>query len=293
MKSIVDVLKNGWNERHKKDFYEDSRKSKILFSPSGQKLFEVEYSSKLEKFYFNKFGKERYNKPVCFFCDKNDEYHYLEQVARFKHLGIFFNIKSVGVFHFLISPWEHRELPTQDDIAALRQLSSTFSGLSILGNLKDSGAGYPIHIHYQTLFLKFLSVDFPCASFFSNEFLQVEIVEYPELIFKFSAARNNCDNVMNKVISRFPPPYNPLFYNGNIFILPRTKSVPCNTDGAKFAAAEVYGHVIARNLKMYNDMNYLKMLSALDDVCLPKLGEKAKKYKEAVLKILEENGNEI
>lgn len=289
MDQIRAQLLHAWNARFLRDFQADERLTKTLVSPQGKELCRVMHSRKLEEWYNSPQGKARYRKPKCFFCERHDEYWCLDTVLRLGHLGVYFNIKFVAPCHYLISPLsEHRELMDERDVAMLQDLAIR-SGLSIFGNFRDSGASYPEHVHYQSLDLMFPLTSTWGEEILSNGTLRLARMDYPVAAFRISPVGEDSEGTLvGRILTRLPRPYNPLFYSRNTFVIPRVKSVPANTNGFKFASAEVYGCVFTRSRETYDSFSYESMLAALEEVCLPAGSARALEFEQALLKAAEE-----
>lgn len=283
-------LKQAWSQKLSEEFDKDQRETKIVQSPDGRGFFRVVYSKKLEEWYLSPEGKARYDKPFCFFCEEHDEYHKRNETKIIEHLKIFFNRKFVMRNHWLVSPIEHRSEPKISDFAVLQRIAE-ISGLIIFGNLRDSGASYPIHVHYQTLETEFPAISLPGELIYENKYLGLEKLRYPELVFRFSCEQNRTKTTIDHIglaaISQ-PGSFNPIFYGKDIYLVPRTKSVPTNTGGFKFAAAEACGSFFVRTKKLFDIMDGKFILSALDDVCLPVDGIAAKLYEDRLITKIKE-----
>jgi hypothetical protein len=286
MRDLATELRTRWNERFLREFEADERQIKVLISPQAEESFRVIHSKKLEQWYFSPEGQKRYNIPKCFFCEEHDEYQVLEAVVQFAHLRVYYNIKFAARCHFLIAPFsEHREYPNQNDVTSLLKLA-LLSGLSIFGNFRDSGAGYPQHVHYQSLEIVFPIAERAVENIFSTDYIRVARIDYPVAAFRLSSVTKEGIELIAKAVPVLPHPYNLLFYGENIFLIPRTKSVPFNTGGFKFAAAEVCGVVFTRTREIYNCLDYQMMLTALKDVCIPHGGREAERFEERLIEIL-------
>lgn len=277
MSEIRDVLRTQWFEEFGKEYKGDAQEQKTLLMPDGEVLCEVIFSKKLEEWYESDKGKARYGKPECFFCDLHDEFRELREVAQWKHLRIYCNLKFVAPCHFLIAPQEHREYSNAEDIIALQEFACE-SSLVIIGNFRDSGASFPRHVHYQCLDTNFCVAEKKKIGLGSVHDICIERLNYPTAIYRlsprldrsqfpgFSVSQDRED--VARIICRAKKPYNLLVDSRNTFITPRKKSVPCNTGGFKFAAAEVFGKVYCRSRSFYDSLNTTLMLNALKDVCV-------------------------
>lgn len=284
MMTDIVSLKHRWSRRFGKVFDEDRREIKLIQSPDGRGFFRVMYSQKLEEWYLSPKGKARYDKPNCFFCDEFDEYHREEDVKIIKHLKVFFNLKFVMRNHWLIAPIKHRAKPTALDVAVLQKMAA-MSGLSIFGNFRDSGASYPKHVHYQTLETEFPVASRPGRLIYDDKGVKVETLSYPVLVFRFSPQKDWTRAAINRVgviTTSQPGTCNLMFYGRDIYLIPRTKSVPANTDGFKFAAAEACGSIFTRGRRLFDVMDGEVILAALWDVCLPLDSVEAKHYEESL-----------
>jgi ATP adenylyltransferase/5',5'''-P-1,P-4-tetraphosphate phosphorylase II len=274
----ITFLKHEWNRRFGEVFDEDQRETKIVLSPDGRGFFRVMYSRKLEEWYSSSRGQARYKKPKCFFCDKFDEYHEVGCIKVIGHLEVFFNIKFVMRNHLLIAPIEHREQLIMADVLTLQQLAM-LSGLSIFGNLRNSGASYPEHIHYQTLETEFPIVSRPGNLVYEDGEVKLEVLDYPILVFRFSSSVNRA----SAAITLRSGTFNIMLYGKDIYLIPRTKSIPANTNGFKFAAPEVCGSIFVRERQLFDTIDGEMVLAALRDVCLPFDGIEAKSYKHKLV----------
>jgi hypothetical protein len=138
-------------------------------------------------------------------------------------------------------------------------------------------------VHYQTLEIEFPIFSRPGKTIYEDEEVKLERLYHSVLDFRFlpqtSWKRNSLRNVGQTIISQ-PGSLNPIFHKQAIYIVPRTKSVPRNTDGFKFTAAEVCGSIFAREKKLFDALDGNLILEALKDVCLPADSSAAKKYKD-------------
>lgn len=287
-------LRTEWMKKFGSVYLADQRQTKTLCLPNGEKLCDVTYSPQLEQWYQSDQGKARYAQPECFFCEGHDQFQRLEKIVESDHLKIYFNVKFVTPFHFLVAPTDCREHPTPEDILALQKLAIN-ADLAIIGNFRDSGAGYPKHVHYQTLSLVFpiTGINRDCIE--SSYSLELEKVRSQNLVFRFHC---NSENTRKRrmvawVCAKAPKPLNLLFCKHDIYLAPRTKSVPFNTNGFKFAAAEVFGHVFVRTRKMFDDLNSATMIDALNDVCLVAESNLAKDYESRLLECVKEAYNAV
>lgn len=288
MDRLKERLDQAWEKRFGRDFRADVRATKTMFSPDGRKLCEVVHSRSLEEWYQSPRGKARYDKPRCFFCEKHDEFLLLETVMRLSHLGIYFNKKFVAPCHFLISPYaEHREAPNEDDIAVLQMLAAR-TRLSIFGNMRDSGASYPEHVHYQSLDIVFPITARPEEETIFNSPFRLARLNYPVAAYRLSPVPRRLSGPVAKVLTRLQRPYNPLFFGGDVFVVPRVKSVPSNTGGFKFAAAEVFGCVFTRSREFYDLLTCDLMLAAMQDVCLPAGSREAGEFEQRLVQAARE-----
>jgi ATP adenylyltransferase/5',5'''-P-1,P-4-tetraphosphate phosphorylase II len=289
VKKII-FLKHEWNKLFGQAFDEDRRETKVIPSPDGQGFFRVIYSQKLEGWYQSPRGQARYSKPACFFCEKFDEYHQVDCVRIIDHLEIFFNLKFVMRNHLLIAPTEHRSQPTVTDVATLQKIAAV-SGLSIFGNFKNAGASYPRHVHYQTLETEFPVVSRPGKPVYDDHGIRLEILSYPVLAFKLSPLREWAPVSINHagtVITSHTGTFNLVFYGKDIYLIPRSKSVPANTDGFKFAAAEVCGSIFVRERQLFDVIDGETILWALRDVCLPSNTPEAQHFEDELIKRIKE-----
>lgn len=276
MQTIREVLQKRWDEEFGKEYEQNVQEQKILLMPDGEVLCEVIFSKKLEEWYESDKGKARYSKPECFFCELHDEYHELREVAQWKHFKIYFNLKFVAPCHFLIAPNEHREYPSFEDIIALQGLARE-SGLVIIGNFRDSGASFPQHVHYQSLLTDFCVTKKKKIGLGKVNDICIERLNYPTAIYRLSPRLDRKEapgfrisqdrEDIARIICRAKKPYNLLFDSQNTFVTPRKKSVPYNTNGFKFATAEVFGKVYCRSRSFYDSLDTTLMLDALKDVC--------------------------
>lgn len=292
MRQDIVSIKHAWNRKFGRAFDEDQRDVRIIPSPGGQGFFRVTYSQKLEGWYHSPRGKARYDKPGCFFCNKHDEYVHVRLIKTIHHLEVFFNLKFVMRNHLLIAPSEHRDDPATADVVTLQQLAM-ISGLSVFGNFRDSGASYPQHVHYQTLETEFPIVSQPGDILHRNTDMKVETVRYPVLAFRFSPYREiewTPDGVRRagQIITSQLGTFNLVFYGRDIYLIPRTKSVPCNTNGFKFAAPEVCGSIFIREKRLFDILDGDALVTALQDVCLPLHQPEARQYQDRLLTSLQE-----
>lgn len=283
---IISLMHDHWYSKFKRQWGADVRERKVLLNRQGQVVWEVIFSEILQGWYQSPERKKCYAKPNCFFCDQHDEFTLLRQVTEYGHMGVFDNLKFCEPQHYLITPAEHREHVTEQDVLVLSDLSKA-SKLSIIGNFRDAGASYPQHVHYQTLETVFSSINgSPVESLWSEGFC-VEALDYPELLVHVKPLGAN-NALFAKMVASLPSPYNLLFWDGSVYMIPRTKSVPSNTQGTKFATAEVFGKVYCRNRAFYNSLDYAVMAEAMAEVCLPSASPAAEKYWDQVKKLAKE-----
>jgi hypothetical protein len=283
MPEFATLLRNAWDERFGKDFKNDKRESKFLPFLTGDKSFSIFYSKKLEEWYLSEKGKKRYEQPGCFFCGGDELEVVLE--LEFNHLKFCYNPKFADKYHFIIFPQEHREFPNEKDIITLQE-AALLTGLSIFGNLRNSGASYPQHIHYQSLDVIFPISNVTAEDIFCNDTVKVFRLNYPVAAFKLCTSGKKGLALIAHTVASISSPYNLLFYQNDLFIIPRTKSIPLNTGGFKFAAAEVCGCVFTRTKKMYESLNYSKIQAALRDVCFHYRSSEAKQFEGRLIKSL-------
>ena len=285
MKELGSTLRNKWNKRFCAAFTNDIREEKIISFSSNMPSFKIVYSRQLEEWQQNPLRKS-YTAPSCFFCKGHDEYHYLEEVARFAHLRIWYMVKFAAPCHFLIGdPTDHREDVSKNDVLVLQEMAKE-TGLSFFGNFRDSGASYPQHIHYQSLEIVFPIIRSSVETCFVVNEVEITKLRYPILAFRLSSRTDNGIRVIAQAIPELPKPYNLLFCGNEIFIVPRTKSVPSNTGGFKFAAAEVAGCIFARSKESYDFFNCQTIIDALNEVCLTCGCQEARLFEEELAELL-------
>jgi hypothetical protein len=256
----------------------DARETKVVSSSGGDLSFHVIHSAQLQGWYDSPAGRKRYSTPKCFFCDRHDEYNQLTAVCNFEHLVIYQSIKFCGPAHYLIAPEEHREQISAPDVRTLERLSAT-TRLSVFGNLRGSGASYPAHLHFQSL-----DAEFPAAGrnlsrvIFSQGGVRLTMLEYPVLLLRFDAESERDWLLVDRLIARIPGTFNPLWWRKSIYVIPRAKSIPFNTWGNKFAAAEVFGRIYCRSRQFFDALDFQTVLDALLDVCIPAEGAVGRRF---------------
>jgi len=203
---------------------------------------------------------------------------------QFEHIGVFYNLKSVARYHFLMAPNEHREDPAPEDITTLQRLAQ-LSGWSIIGNLNNSGASYPSHVHYQSLDLKFPIVRFSKQVIVNTHSVTISKIDYLVAAYCFTA--NDKQGLYNiaRIIPQLPQPFNLMFWDNHIYLIPRTKSVPSNTNGFKFATAEVCGTIFVRSEEQFEMFDLVTTIDALKNVGLDFHGQPAKDFEQQIIKI--------
>lgn len=283
MDGIKKRLDRFWDERFGLEYRSDVRTKKVIRTPDGTILCEIIHSQKLEDWYKSPEGIARYNKPSCFFCERHDQFNRIDVIETFGHLDIFFNLKFVAPCHFLITSGEHRENVSFEDMLALQGFADA-TGLSVFGNFRDSGASYPAHVHYQSLDVEFPLVHLPLMRETFYRDIKVARLHYPVAAFAFTPIRAGGDITIAKLVSLLPLPFNSLFWRREVFVVPRIKSVPSNTRGFKFAAAEVMGTIFCRTRELFDFFDYDNVMTALCDVC--RSGHAADIYEIAIQKIL-------
>ncbi|MFZ2970705.1 MAG: hypothetical protein WA063_06150 [Minisyncoccia bacterium] len=287
MKELSDILRGKWNERFGLSFANDYREEKKITFSGNENVFRVIYSEHLEEYQRHPTRKQ-YELPDCFMCEGHDENYVFEEVAKIDHLRIWFSIKYATPCHYLIyDPEDHREKITEKDIVVLNELAKE-TGLSIFGNLRDSGASFPRHIHFQSLEVVFPLAGSPVKDSLKMNGIEIAKLDYPVSAFRLSSIEDSGIKVIARAISKLTMPYNPLFYGRDIFLVPRTRSVPSNANGFKFAAAEVAGIIFARSRKIYDLFDQKIMTDALNEVCLPQEKKNAKKFENRLIESISE-----
>lgn len=288
-----ELLRNHWLRLYGELWRGDERQVKTLTVPAVDALFHVVHSVQLQSWYDSPAGKQRYSAPKCFFCDKHDEYNQLITVCSFGHLVVYQCVKFCEPAHYLIAPEEHREQIAIPDVRLLEKLSAT-AQLSVFANLRGSGASYPAHLHFQSL-----DVEFPATRsersrvVYAHNGVKLEILDYPVLLLRFAADSDNGWELAAKLMCRIASPFNPLWWRGSIYIIPRTKSVPFNTAGNKFAAAEVFGRIYCRNRHFYDALDSETVLGALLDVCIPTGSPLARRFMQELECLIAKVSHEI
>ena len=280
-------LKRKWGKKFGIEFDGDGRETRILplsDDPSHDLGFaRVIYSEKLEKWYESPECEKRYEKPACFFCDEHDEYHRITRAKKLGHMNIFPNLKFAMRNHYLIAPNEHRDVPSFSDIVLLERLAE-ISGLTIFGNLsKESGASFPIHVHYQTLETEFPIISRPFMAFERGDgFVVDKIIGYPALIFRFSP-------IGRKGRSWAKSPIQAAVVGKDIYFIPRTKAIPALANGFKFAAAEVCGEIHARNRENFANMGSGSLIATcIRDVSYGHEGPESERLQEELFQKIKE-----
>lgn len=292
MKRLREKLSSVWRAEFGEAYDNDVRERKDILLPSGMKFFEVIKSSSLGGYYSSDRGRNRYSKNTCYFCNRRDSMGADEIIAPYYHLRLALNVKFADVDHFLVFPLRHSEDPTEQDIRRLSQLSIK-TGLSIIGNFRDSGASYPAHVHFQTLNTIFPVENMPGLKTWQTSGVRYHEYFFPVWQFYLSYYNKRSLDIVSRTITRLPKPFNLLFSGHNIYVCPRKKSIPFNTNGAKFASAEVFGRAYSRSQEFFDLMDYETVMSALCDVCLLPQCNEAKEYGELVKKIIKEVRDEI
>src|ERR1017187_7933852 len=250
----------------------------MLCSPAGDPLAMAIYSAELRNWYDSAARRKYYSEPRCFFCDRHDEYCQLHEVCRAGHLAIYDNRKFCEPAHYLIAPLEHREQLTALDIVTLYEFSQA-TGLTIFANLRDAGASYPQHLHFQSLDVEFASI--PRGTVRRLESPQpwrVAVLDYPCLLLQFEAESAREWPALAALVAELPSAVNALWSGPVLSVIPRTKQVPGNTGGNKFAAAEVFGRIYCRDRELFERLDVDTALEALRDVALPAGSEAAGRF---------------
>ena len=292
MNELAVSLWKKWNDKYGAEFFSDFRREKKIKFPGFEVAFSIIYSKHIESWQKHP-ARTNYSSDKCFFCEGRDESHNLEEVLRVSHLRAWQSLKYAEPCHFLISdPTSHRENITTDDVIILHKLAKE-SGLSIFGNFRGSGASFPWHFHYQSL-----GTIFPIAmaGFENSQVINrvdVAKLRYPVAAYRFYPIGEEGRRTVAEVISNLPGAYNPLFFGAEIFIVPRIKSVPSNTNGFKFAASEIFGRIYARSKKAYMDFNRKIVNSALNEVCIEVEGLQTKIFERKLHELLEKGNDNI
>lgn len=280
-----------WQQEFGQAYQDDPREEKVLTSPRGEELFTIVYSPFLEKWYQSDQGRARYQKPTCFFCDRHDEYNQLNKIATFEHLDICPNIKFVAPCHLLIFPFEHRSYPTSQDVISIHQLAKD-TGLTILANFQGSGASYVEHVHFQAFDRKLPITKRPFHRIWGDHHLTIEQATYPIGAYRLMPTTQNGVVKIAHALTPASTNYNPLFVGNKIFIIPRTRSVPLNTQGNKFAAAEVFGTCFTRSRSCYDLYDYDLVVAALISVGLPSRSPRCHEFEAKLIRSLKESADE-
>lgn len=285
MTEIKDLLERKWKKRFGSEFRTlETKKKKIAFPESGVD-FSVVYLEHLEK--YKKYPTEnRSGEPECFMCKNEDEYNRSEGTAKFGHLNIWLSLKFAAPCHYLIfDPSDHREEPNEKDIIALHELAKA-TGLSIFGNYRSSGAGFPQHAHYQSLEIVFPIARSKEIYAFTESGIKAEKLRYPITAFRLTWEKASSIGSIAKIIPELPKPYNLMFFGDEIYLVPRIKSTPSNAKSFKFGAAEVLGHVFSRSEEIYDFFDRPTLKTSLENVCLKTGSWIARLFEEKLKELL-------
>jgi hypothetical protein len=281
-------LSNSWRQRFGHKYTNSRRDGKILQDPSSGLYFEAEYLESLAEWYESPAGKKRYSDPECFFCNEHDAYRKLETVWQSGHLRVYQNAKFCRENHFLIAPYdEHREQATIADIEVLYNLAQA-SGLSIFGNFRDAGASYPDHVHFQSLRIEFPLVHRSYTVIGRNEHATMSLIDYPVLAVSLEPNDQLGVKTAAQIFCGLAIAANIVLDQKRVIILPRQKSVPSNTNGFKFAAAEMAGTIFCRQRDFFDRLDFNLTLVAIKEVGYASGSQAAKQLQQQMLKHYQE-----
>jgi hypothetical protein len=302
MRDISDFLREEWNKRHGEEWNNDERLVRVERVPGRKYFFRVTHSSSLEA-WTNNPTRKRYQGAGCFFCEEHDQYHYLEKVMDYQEICLYHNAKFVAPCHFLACPVEHRQYPTPQDFISLTSLAVD-SGLTIFGNLKDSGASYPRHIHYQPIsdevppgdedtkeafkdsvappsVLPIKAMD--ARRIFHSGGLSLFVVDWPLAVYFWEYEGERAQVIAAAAASRTPQPFNPMFAGNRIYVVGRKSSHSPSLDGFKVAAAEAYGCFFCRKRSQWDELSLPAIMKALTETGIMSDSNESSGFEESVV----------
>lgn len=308
MENLFDQLRREWQARFGLAWKNDRREIRLEGAKDKRWFFRVSHSTAFEQWNNNPLRKS-YEAPGCFFCALHDEYHALEMVDRFGSLGIFYNVKFVAPCHYLMFPSQHREDPSAEDIISLSSFSQK-AVLAVFGNLKDAGASYPRHVHYQPISEEPLSDDKVVFSplivpaeikkilvepsilpikamadteIFSAGNLSLRRVDWPIAAYFFEYGGEKARCLAAAAIIRAAKPFNLMFSGQRIYLIPRTKSFSELAAGFKIATAEVCGCFFTRKREHFEKIDGSLAVMALQETAVPSFSQDAADYEKKLI----------
>ncbi len=273
MPDLNTVLRETWEQVHGQTMKDDVCKRKILRpeDPTKRQYLTVIYSQNIEKWYLTQAIPQfdANGKQICFLCDPEETGSGLIKTAKSDHMTFLLHPRCSAICHYLILTDEHRPNPKVKDFRFLREFS-TQCGSSVFCNMKNSGASFEPHFHAQSIFvengLPAIKNEITGIAY-TNPHLTIRRLDFPIQIMEISTIDRIGQNQVFNTICQIDRPYNPLFYNGVTYVLPRIKSFPNNAN-FKFGAAEVFGLSFCKTLEEYNATTYDQYLDHLLDVAV-------------------------
>lgn len=313
MDNLFKHLRQEWYKKFGSAWSNDRREIRLEWLEGERWFFRVSHSSAFEQWNSNPLRKS-YEAPGCFFCARHDEYHVLEKVVYFGGLNVFYNAKFVAPCHYLMFPDEHRQDPSAQDVISLSGFSQE-AVLAVFGNLKDAGASYARHVHYQPIDDQPLpgeefKISPPASRDKAEEFLaaksilpikamsDVEIfsandislrrVDWPiaAYFFEYGGERGCC--LAAAAVIRAGKPFNLMFSGQRVYLIPRVKSFSELADGFKIATAEVCGCFFTRKREHFGMIDGQLAVRALHETGLPSSSRLAAEYEKRLIEITKE-----
>ncbi len=286
MKEEQGSLREIWFRKFGQDWLNDFRMTKRVYFLDKPWFMNGIYSKSFHDWSRNNL-RGVYQEPGCFICAEHDEFHVLEKVTDIGNIDVYYNVKFVAPCHFLACPKEHRENPTGEDIINLSCFSED-NDLAVFCNLKDSGASYPRHVHYQPLSDEgeetmnssvlplirspestILPVKtMPFSKVFSVRDVTLNVVDWPiaTYFWEFEGERGRA--IASVAASLAPKPYNLMISGRRIYVFGRKASRSKSLGDFKVATAEVCGCFFCREREQFNDLTSERILIGFSETCL-------------------------
>lgn len=286
-------LRDVWFKKFGDSWLNDQRLIRLI-DVSGKPWFmRLVYSKSFFDWSHNE-SRCVYEEPGCFVCAKHDKYHTLKKIDETGNIEVYYNVKFVAPCHFLACPQEHRDDPTGEDIFNLTVFSER-NNLIVFGNLRDSGASYPRHVHYQPLSDEVPDDDKVTKEFVASNLgnlgsipeptiLPVKVMPHKEIykvrdvtlnvvdwpvatyFWEFEGERGRA--IASAAASFAPKPYNLMISGRRIYVFGRKTSRSSSLGNFKVATAEVCGCFFCREKEQYAQFTQEAILAGFADTCL-------------------------
>lgn len=273
-KNVCDLMLEEWNRKYSPKIRLDERETRTVTSLDGKHRFDFVYSRQLGKWYRQNIGKEWDDSDACYFCSIEEQ----DLLVKVRNLWVIQQYKNVERGHFLLVGEEHREFPNWSDLSTLLEISSQ-GGFSLFGNFRDSGASYPIHAHYQCIFVRLPIVDTEAEEIFEDSNLTFGRLDYFVPAWVYVPKNDIGQEKICRAVAQIDKPYNPLAYGRKLYIFLRTQSVPPSLK-FKFGGAEIAGRIYFREKSLFDKLDFDTTAQAIREVCC---GESETKTFERVM----------